>query len=718
MSGRCCDEFFAMPCDLSISLELSIQMPNIFRTAIISRYIESAYHQLRQRYEGHHIVGALIDKPGLWEALADRLDTQVMYSIAKSIGRLRVEQHPMQSVEEYYERVGLSAQLEDEQLIGMMNRLAEDFVVGTGEMFERLISDFNDLKGLFLPEGERTQKDYHFADVSFAEGEMHKPGRQVAILTLRREGGPSTKFVYKPTSVTSVLLSFGNMSETKRVLKERGENLPQKSAAEWVNDKIVLHHTGKLAWIRDRLPKHRVYHNKLRTYKVLPKDQPSAHKHYGYVEFVSHGPWFSHETVGKSQREIRVEMQEQLEQVANTLSSENPVENLDKLQKFVRERLSYYRKQLLDYVVEKQSADYILRNIDELHDYSYETGLLSSLSMLLGLTDQHHENIISTRQFNALSMAGLVSIDLETLFAARDLSIDSTGLFSGGVTGLLSPVEMQILTVEDQREFVRVLGFDLHKNAALLDVGGGHLVQALPLRRDFMAGCKEVIDAIGKSYPQFIADWLGTEAVKSMPVRILPYQTDDFVRAKDRLMCAHDRTLLEGIQEIQGFIREDLRGLVANKGVEEGIFLPDEVKEFVYLSQDFEEIYFHDCIPAFILPRADSQELQTFFGRPVFRAVSSLGPHSHMEGRTCVFQDGTRYEIPEGAQGVFMKKSRWQDKCEQLQTRITNRRGRNRLFLAIRRSEPVSKMRNQHQIELHHVHSRNVGGQRMSVVQF
>lgn len=324
--------------------------------------------------------------------------------------------------------------------------------------------------------------------------DLHKQGQQVLILVFEEKDNTSQdsvserKVIYKPSSVTSDVMLFGDVVALAKILPEYKN---QRSLVEIFNDLSIKDSDRK----------------RLDTYFILPRQDGNnaSLDQYGFIQYL-HGVDYSNVDHDKL--------------IEEEIKKAEPREvGSKKFEDSLNEKL---RQAELDHEKSGQVTSVSQHTIDSI---SSELGYLLAIMAMSGITDSHLENLLIT--FSAAYLIdGEVCLSLLTTASPKDTS--ALDLATGSMnTSSLTKEEYVVLVDGSGKKEVLV---DLPaKNKMFLATTGNHQrAQLANLNSEkVITAYIDAINQMARNANGILA-WYNQPQVKNMYVRFLPKSTAFF----------------------------------------------------------------------------------------------------------------------------------------------------------------------------------------------
>lgn len=496
---------------VTIAERISFPVPCEHRYGCYADRLTNLYQQLQQSFTNNPLFNQVLKEPELYAGLAKQLDTLIIYYLnydfnthdfgeryAKETAERKRQLYrnfvtgdyqqytsvPYPNLAEYLHNT-FSANGDRPSLQDQLQRLTANYIAVFSELFHRLEQDHSKLMRLYFKELE--PRVCFLSKISLSGSDLHKQGRQVLILNYCKSLQQTKQFlgtiVYKPSSVLPDMVFYGNT----RALRENGLTTEVKlpgefqSAAEIINAGL-----GNLALIA------------IPTYLIYPREKSQVNESYGYLQYLTHAPWFDTNLADFVSDKYQ-----------NFTGSDSFATNIQKeIDRFWSDNLNQATR----------NNDYLCRSNSQKHrDYSYQCGMLLAMALAFGISDMHAQNLI-------LSQYKPFPIDNEVAFIQGDMSVAATGFFDTYGAFVTSQLPKTQMALADITGF-SYLGYSQYEKNLLFDQDS--LQPLKPVAAAFKRGMENVLTFIGDNYNLF-ANWLNSPIIRTMAIRVLPYETSDF----------------------------------------------------------------------------------------------------------------------------------------------------------------------------------------------
>lgn len=424
------------------------------------------------------------------ESLIKILDSQAIKFIDSDLWEYRDEQKleysdPEQAIREYKRyftaptRTPFPAYMERTFPVftQLKDTLCKNFLKNMLKTFKRLDQDMSILREGFLND---LGQNISLVNIGSTNSEFHRQGQQVLILTFFGNGN-TKKVVYKPSAVQTDAMLVGDV---KRLGQLDQRYAKQYSLLEALNRGLE-----------------RANQKPLPTYLIIPREDKTSAvttNRYGYVEYLSHGPWF----------DSAFDVLEPLEKI-------RPAERMDTARTLCDTAINT----ALQSAAASKKCDYVTRDPHDVEQYSYDCGVLLILILIAGLSDRICDNFI-------IHHLRPYMIDAEICFEPGH-TITNALCFNVNV-GAMKESSGSYIEKKWLFDISGMNSVNIHypdKNL-LFFADNDQLTACQPENNACLAGYRVALDIV--AYSPDVLVWFAQEPVRCMPIRILTASTHIF----------------------------------------------------------------------------------------------------------------------------------------------------------------------------------------------
>jgi hypothetical protein len=543
------------------SFKVSISAPCCYRFLIYQPFLQSSLDAFVNNFKFNDFIKSAITSPDLWQFIAELLDGQVQRFLENYFYQIRVannfesvddpsdqrtkdvilRQHKNFSEDQIKQYFNYSSQNVNERLDNYEEYMSKQspqlpqflhelypclpkFMEKINSEFQNaIISALNNInldKSIihtnFLPDIEAT---YRLNKIIPTGSDLHKSGKQVLILEFSDDKNNKTKVIYKPSSILIDCMIIGNnkkinsknvyirdnsVAETKDSDEKEALGTPVtllNNLEEKIENTLSLAQRINSAGNLDTLA--------IKTYQILPRESNNKSESYGYIEYLTHLPW--------NERNWLID-------ILAIVNAKPQADYSNEIQELV---IDFENSLMRNTMLSKSPAcnDYIATDQTEYLAYSFRCGQLSSLSMLIGMTDMHHDNLL-------INKLNPVAIDLECSFNIKIDTIAKTGFLSPGAGGASSQKGSMRYAIMVDLTGIQKIRFQVRTKNTLYMLDKNQINPVAPNSNSFIDGFKSIFSILNKR-PASIQDWYSDRLVKSMLIRIVPLPTQSFIEARD-----------------------------------------------------------------------------------------------------------------------------------------------------------------------------------------
>ena len=405
--------------------------------------------------------------------------------------------HKVQTIEEFYKKHPDLIN-NNSMLKANLESIVDNFMKQSKILFNRVNNDFAELVTGFFQSNQ-----LKLINIKSVGSDLHHQGAQVLILGFSLNKLEEIKIVYKPSSVEADTYIIGNINR----LKDLDSRYIEKcSFIEILNEELLKES-------RQPLPTYLIIPKEDRVEENLTDDPRRIYKKYGYLQYISHRPWEEIDIYGKMLKLSRNKHELNHSDITCALES-------------------YYTQEhtrLLKKAYDSGNCEYILINDEEANNYSYASGCLIAIMLMLGVVDMHVENMIVSKKLPVL-------LDLENSFRIdEDEPTIQKTLVLHRNRGSMShkstiPKSYSVLFNIGGKQSVQLE--EIGKNRAYLYEKEGSCLKAFKIREDSAISGLNDTFKICANKRELFSQWV--KSVENICVRYIPFNTPQFIAEIDR----------------------------------------------------------------------------------------------------------------------------------------------------------------------------------------